>query len=294
VTCQDNIFKNIQFSSLTTAVNAKQDIINNVFEDCRIYDAVQGFNLGAGSDGGSVGQQIGPRQTLISNVKFQKVKHQGIYLERGAYNTVLNCKFNDVGNNNAGNVFAAYPQVFFKTVSNSLENNQSDRGDELALINLTTPYVPAFAGNVNYKSYATRQLTLGQSTSNILAFRLPISTNATGTPVGSICYTIDYLYKSTATVGLFTRKGVIEISADLDQKYIQLSDDYDFAGRDTTNATSPLLAFSAKFLDASGAIYTGAPGQIASNVAVFYKNTLTNDVGRLNYSYAVSSYFNIS
>jgi hypothetical protein len=293
VTCQDNKFKNIKLLSVTTGVYAKQDILNNVFADCTITDSIQGFNLGAGTDGSSVGQQYGPRQTLISNIKFYKVKHQAIYLERGSYNSVENCKFNDVGNNNAGNAFAAYPQVFFKTTNNSVENNQSDRGDDLSVTNLTTPYVPVFAGNVAYKSFGIKQLSLGAVSSPILAFRLPISTSAAGTPAGSISYTVDYLYKSTASIGLFTRKGMLEISADVDRNQIELSDTYDFAGTDTNNQVSPLLSFSAKFLDAVGNPYTGALGQVLSNVAVYYNNKLSNDVGRFNYSFSVTSYYNI-
>jgi hypothetical protein len=293
VTCQDNKFKNIQLLSVTTAIYAKQDILNNVFTDCMITDAIQGFNFGTGADGSSVGQQYGPRQTLILNTKFYKVKHQGIYLERGSYNSVVNCKFYDVGNNNAGNAFAAYPQVFFKPTNNSVESNQSDRGDDLSVTNLTTPYVPVFAGNVTYKSFGIRQLSLSSVSSPILAFRLPISTNAVGTPSGSICYTVDYLYKSTASIGRFTRKGMLEISADVDQNHIELSDTYEFAGIDTNNQVSPLLSFSSKFLDASGNEYTGAFGQVLSNVAVYYNNKLSNDVGRFNYSFLVTSYYNI-
>jgi hypothetical protein len=292
VTCEENTFKNIQFLSVTTAVNAKQDIINNSFLDCTVTDSIQGFVFGAGSDGGSIGQQYGPRQTLISNIKFYKVKHQAVYIERGDHNSVINCKFNDVGNNSAGNAFAAYPQIFFKPTGNSVENNQSDRGDDLAVSNLTTPYVPAIAGNVVYKSFSLRQITLSQANSQ-LAFRLPMATYSNGVPSGSITYTVDYLYKSTANAGLFTRKGVLEISADIDYKHLQLSDDYEFAGTDVSDNTSPLLSFSAKFLDASGNLYTGATGQVLSNVAVYYNNTLYNDVGRFNYSYSVISYFNI-
>ena len=290
VTCLNNLFKNIQFTSVTTAVLAKQDILNNTFEDCLINDSIQGFAFGIGSDGSSTGQQFGPRQTTISSTKFYKIKQQAVYVERGTYNSVISCKLYDVGNNNAGNAFAIYPQIYFKNTNNSAENNQSDRGADLANFNLTTQYVPAISGNVSYTSFGVRQLDLSQANS-VLAFRLPISTDQYGVPTGSASYRINYVYKSITT-GNFTRTGAIHLSTDISQKYLQLSDEYDFAGVDTALGVSTKLTFYGKFLDAIGNIYTGAAGQVISNVAIYYTNTLSNDVGRLNYSYSVAVYTN--
>jgi hypothetical protein len=290
VTCLNNIFKNIQFLNVTTAVLAKQDILNNTFEDCLVNDALQGFAFGVGSDGSSTGEQFGPRQTTISSVKFYKIKQQAVYIERGTYNTVINCKLYDVGNNNAGNAFAIYPQIYFKNTNNSAENNQSDRGADLANFNLTTRYVPAISGNVSYTSFGVRQLDLAQA-NTVLAFRLPISTDPYGIPTGSASYRINYVYKSITT-GNFTRTGTIHLSTDISQKYLQLSDEYDFAGVDTALSVSTKLTFYGKFLDAIGNVYTGAAGQVISNVAIYYTNTLSNDVGRLNYSYSATVYTN--
>jgi len=290
VTCLNNIFKNIQFLNVTTAVLAKQDILNNTFEDCLVNDALQGFAFGVGSDGSSTGEQFGPRQTTISSVKFYKVKQQAVYIERGTYNTVINCKLYDVGNNNAGNAFAIYPQIYFKNTNNSVENNQSDRSANLSNFNLTTRYIPVVSGNVSYSSFGVEQLDLGQQ-NNVLAFRLPISTDAYGIVTGSASYKINYVYKSITT-GNFTRTGSIHLSTDINQKYLQLSDEYDFAGVDTALGVSTKLAFYGKFLDARGNVYTGAVGQVIASVAIYYTNTLQNDQGKLNYSYSATVYTN--
>jgi hypothetical protein len=180
-----------------------------------------------------------------------------------------------------------YPQVYFKTVNNSIENLQSDRGDDLSLIN-SVPYIPEASGNATYKSYAVRQINTGQITAPVLLFRLPIPTDYLGVPSGSVSFTVDYLFKST--IHPFSRKGTIEITADVDSTQIQLSDDYEFAGSDSTNSIAQLLDFSVFFLDASGAKYTGALGQIPNSVAVYYSNRQTGDAGKFNYSYSSTTY----
>jgi hypothetical protein len=82
------------------------------------------------------------------------------------------------------------------------------------------------------------------------------------------------------------------ITADVDQKYSQLSDDYNFAGPiNSTNDTA--LAFSCALLDISGAIYTGAVGQIPYAIGIYYTNTLANDNGNFTYSYTTDTYFQI-
>ena len=288
VTCEHNTFKNINISSTDIAVYAQQDILNNTFDNLYIYDAVQGFSLGAGSlGGGYVGQQYGPRQTVISNVKFYKIKQQAVYLERGEFNNVTNCRMADVGNNLAGSSAPVYPQVFFKTVGNGVSNILSDRADALENTN-TIQYVPEVTGNVFYKSYSVNSIPVGQITSAVLLFRLPASTDQVGNPNGTISYNVDYIYKSS--VSQFSRSGNLYLAADLTHATIQLSDDYNFAGSDSGNSIAQVLTFSAFFLDATGAKYTGSIGQVATTIAIYYTNNLTNDAGTLTYSYSANSH----
>ena len=292
VTCEENIFKNIKITSVGVAVYAQQDILNNNFENCLITDAQQGFVLGQGSLGGAtIGQQYGPRQTQINSTKFYKIRHQAVYLERGEFNSINNCKFVDVGNNNSGNLYAAYPQVFFKTINNSTTNNHSDRGDDLVISNVVVPYIPEVTGNSVSSSFGTRQLSLGQVSSSLFLFRLPVATDYVGTPSGSVGYTINYVYKSNGNQ--FTRTGQMIISADMDSKNIQMSDEFNFSGTDASNVNAQKLKFTAGFLDAVGAAYTGAIGQVPNSIAIYYTNTLSADAGRLNISYNAVSYYNI-
>ena len=287
VTCEENTFRNVNISSTTIAVYAQQDIINNLFENMYIYDAQQGFSLGAGSAGGSVsGQQYGPRQTIISNVRFNKIKTQAVYLERGEFNNVMNIRLTDVGNNDQGPTNPVNPQIFFKQTGNNVSNIMSDRSDSLATTN-SAPYVPEVSGNVYYPYSPANILTLGQTGSALLLFRLPVSTNQYGTPNGTMSYDINYVYRST--VNSFSRSGNIYIAADAGNAKIQLADDYNFAGSDSTNVIAQVLAFSTNFLDASGNVYTGSVGQVATTIGVYYTNTLSGDAGTLNYSYSTNS-----
>ena len=295
-TCENNKFKNIKFESLAKAVYAQKDILNNIFETTHVIDCQFGFLLGQGIlNTNLAGQQYGPRQTKILNTKFYKIRKNAVYVELGEYNLVKDCVMIDVGNNNGSNTSAVYPQICFKSVNNTVDNIQSDRHDDLAVqtvANASTFYVPEVTGNVIYTTSGVKRTTISQANSAVQLIRLPVSTDFVGVPGGSIRYEIEYLFKST-TAALFSRKGTISISADIDQKYIVCSDEYDFAGVDVGNTTATKLSFDAVFLDATNQKYTGAIGQTVHSIGIYYTNTLSNNDGRLNYSYTANSYFNI-
>lgn len=288
VTCQDNLFSNIRISGVTTAIYAQQDIVNNSFDNCSIYDAQRGFVLGEGSTGGNVpGQQYGPMQTNISNTKFDTIKKQAVYLERGEYNLIHGCKLTNVGNDGAGNLAATYPQIYIKTMNNSVDNIQSDRGDDLVTIN-SVPYIPEVTGNVTHTLFGTRQLTIGQINSPIQLFRLPIPTDSFGVPGGAVSFKLDYLFKSTAFA--YSRKGTMDIGVDVTSNKFQLTDDYEFVGSDPGHSLAQVLDFSVRILTTTGATYTGAIGQTPGSIAVYYINTRTGDAGLFNYSYTSTSF----
>lgn len=127
VTCSDNIFSNITVTGFTTAVYSKQDIMNNAFVDCNLFDLRQGFVLGEGADGTTVGQQFGPRQTSIVQCKFDNIKQHAVYVDRGTGTVTRDCKLKDVGNNGAGVFYPEYPQIYFGRPGNTSQNDQSDR-----------------------------------------------------------------------------------------------------------------------------------------------------------------------
>jgi hypothetical protein len=291
VTCEHNLFKNIKFESFNFGVYAKQDIRNNIFEDCFFTDAWQGMSLGDTANGSTPGEQYGPRETEITSCKFYNIRRQAINVQRGTNNITRDCKYINVGCNGGGNSTAQYPQVFFNTFGNSSQNDVSDRHADLATGNLSTQYVPEIAGHGTYSLAGTKNQLIGYvSTSSVLSFRLPCSTTLNGVPTKSIVYSINYIYSSSNNS--FTRRGTITVAADIQNNKIQLSDEYDFAGTDVTQSgggtTSTQLDFKAYFLDATSSIYTGGLGQSITSIGIYYTNSLNGDSGNLSYSYTAS------
>ena len=285
ITCEHNIFRNIKIESFTYGVYSKQDILNNTFEDCVVKDAYQGFLLGVDDNIYPVGQEFGPRETNIITTKFINIKRHAVYVGHGTGNTTNNCRYVNVGCNGGGNaLYAAYPQVYFAASGNSSLNDRSDRVDDLSTINLTTPYKPEISGTGIYTLHGWKQIPLGYITSPVVAFRLPVSTDASGAPAGAINHSIEYTYSSTTNN--FSRKGVMTISAYIGNgtaSKLQLSDEYDFAGADPDGSKQLLLSFNAVFTDATGATYTGAAGQVPNTIVIYYTNNYSADNGTFNY-----------
>jgi hypothetical protein len=284
VTCENNTFTNIAIEGFSRAVYTKQDILNNSFRKGHVTNVRQGFVLEEGSNSGSVGEQYGPRQTHISDYAFDNIKRQAVYLERGIGNTVSFLTMNNVGNDGGSAGNPIYPQVYVEPANNSVTNVQSDRPDNLAIYNLTNKYVPEVTGQGTYSLPGTRQLDIGQRTSPDLAFRLPMATDASGTPMNSISYTINYVYRSSSNA--FTRRGNITVVADATYRVAQLSDEYDIAGADAADILK--LAFSVVLLDQVGDPYVGTPGQDPVTVGIYFTNVLAGDSGYLTYSYTAT------
>jgi hypothetical protein len=290
VVCENNIFKNIKFVRLVHAVFAKQNILNNMFDNCSVggvdTPCLQGFVLGLGANGSTAGEQYGPRNTVISNTKFLNVKQQAVYVDLGSGNSTRNCTYTNVGNDGAGNTGAVYPQIYFDSYGNTSIRDRSDRPDDLGTDNSLYIYKPELGGHGTYSPDLYKKITLGYYVSNFLAFRLPCSSDYAGNAEGSVTYTITYFYKSTTHD--FTRRGNITISADITNAAIQSSDEFDVAGN-ISEDNKLKLDFSAKFIDEVGAVYTGAPGQTPASIGIYYTNAYSADTGTFTYSYTSSS-----
>jgi len=295
VTCTHNIFRNIVASGFNYCVyDSAYDISNNNFINCHFTNSFQGISLGA-SWTASVANPNGPIQTQILNTRFYNIKQQAVYVGAGFGNITRECIYQNVGNNGSGNGSPQYPQVYFASYGNTSLDDQSDRFGDLG--NPTTgsyaliPYVPEVSGHGQYSSFGNNSITLTQTTSSyvqIIKLPLPwISTpqylyNATGVtltgPTGNISYSINYIYDS-ATAG-YTRRGVLNIVADVANKAVAITDEYDFTT--TGSAYSTTLDFQVQFLDNTGAVTTSNPWSIL----ITYQNTTPSDTGKLIFSYS--------
>jgi hypothetical protein len=288
VTTENNIFRNIRFSGFSYDVYAKQDSVNNIFDDCYLTDSYIGFALGVGSDGVSDGQTYGPRQLQIVNSKFYNIKKQGVYGQRGEYNTVASCSMFNVGvdgtsNTHSGTDIVRYPQIYFGTHNNTVTNVKSDRSDDLESSNFDIVYAPIVSGHGVAKSSGTRSIYLSGTAGDFL--RLPVVTDAFGVPSGSMVYNIDYVFKNTVSGTTFTRAGTMTISADIDTSSVQLSDEYNFAGTDVNiDQIAVRLDVTAQFLDINGtatSISSGTP----YSILLSYTNGGVTLAGYFVYSY---------
>ena len=205
-----------------------------------------------------------------------------VYLERGTGNLVSDITISNVGNDGGSHASATYPQMYFKTYGNAVQHIQSDRtaGLERSYVS-SRIYVPEVCGKIAYELFGVRRWGITQITSPTLMFRLPVSTTSDGEPEGSIGYKLDYTYRSGNNN--FTRRGTIGLAVDITSGSSQLTDEYDFAGTDSTKELK--LDISVKLLDQTGVAYTGAVGQKVASVAMYYTNVLTGDYGDFSYTY---------
>ena len=373
VTCENNLFNNINISGFSYAVYAKQDILNNYFNEFYFNDLRQGFVFGEGADQGSIGQVYGPRNNTIANGKFVDIQRHAVYIDVGSNNNIVNCNIKNVGNNGGSHLFIQYPQIYLGSNLNNVRDVSSDRSNVLNLStysgqrieltlnhnvtalkgslvyqtntdatgilaedvtnsntivlydmytywagseyltlfdtanNLTingdsTPsttnttvrptalgdvyidtyinYIPEVAGTGTFTCFNPQLLILAERGSFSEAFRLPVNTDVSGNPRGSIFYSVNYQYKS---INNFVRYGTMKITADTENETVQLTDEYDFSGIDDD---SLLMNFRARLLNESGNV--ALPGQSIFAIQVQYTNTLYNDTGDFLYSYTSS------
>lgn len=292
VTTQRNQFNNVEVTNYRTVVFSKGDIDHNDFTHFFVSNARQGFVFGDGTSG-IPGEETGPVENSIDSCFFENVKQHAVYIDRGYGNIVSNCRVADVGNDGGGHENAKYPQVYFAQAKNRLETFRSDRHVGLGTntLRLSTPYVPELGGQGIYESYGTNTVGLTYiGSTQSLAFRLPLSTDAGGVPVESIAYAIDYVFKSNLSSNGVTRRGTINLNINVDTKEVQLSDEYNYIGPDRLASPTELnyvdtaLSFSAQLLDETGGNATGL--EVAYSVAIRYvNNDTTTAPGILTYSY---------
>ena len=288
VTTEHNIFRNIDFSGFSYCVQANGDILNNIFEECYFSNSRQGVTLGVGADGTSTGQQYGPRQTQIVNSKFYFIMWHGVQLGLGEFNTVSDCSFINVGTNGTSNTYngsdaVRHPQIYLGSHNNTTTNIKSDRYDDLETANFSVVYTPVVTGHGVVKSYNTRSIYLSGSSGPFL--RLPVCTDSSGAPTGSISYEIDYMFKNTVSGAVYTRSGTLFVTADLGTNWTQLADEYNFAGVDSNiDALAAKLNFAPQLLDSTGT-YTSQGGNPAYSLKITYDNSSVAVGGYFVYSY---------
>jgi len=303
--CKNNDFANIKCNSLSFAVYGPRYSTNNTFENFEVNYTYNGIVLGYTypAQYSAITHTVSAfvattTNNLILNGKFSNVWYQAVAIASGTGNTVDACSLNSVGNGGGTGVDSEntlYPQIYISQFGNTVTNVFSNRTVQLSTLydplgisgTFTVPYVPEVSGQVSLNSYSALQVGGDWSQSNpYLAFRLPVRTDITGSPIGASSYIINYTYVSTEYS--IVRRGTLTISSSIinDVNYIaniQIGDEYDFAGDQTHQLK---IEFTARYLDENNDLYTGTG--IPSSIVILYSNSLAGDLGTLVYNYNVS------
>ena len=222
--------------------------------------------MGITTNGTTSGQQYGPIETSLNNIKFENIYSNAIKITYGTKNFINNCSFVNVGNTNQS--YSVVPQIYISTTGNIVKNIISDR-KLLSDNSNTTTYIPEVTGNIKYDISANDNLTISYNTSSTNLFRLPISTDASGTIKGTTKFNVEYMYQSST----FSRCGNLIILSNGSTYYI--NDNYIYVGSGYNNS-SPELSFTVTINN--------------NTLMVSYTNILSSDSGVLSYTYTSTVY----
>ena len=271
VTCQRNKFTRVTIENCCTGVYAKQDIFNNLFDDCGFKTLETGVKFGVGTGFGATGFEYGPRKNIIKNSRFEFIRQHGIIVDKGYGNRSRSNMFKDVGNDSTGTSSIPaqfkYPVIKFTNPGNNSTQDIFDRATTLASSGfVTTAYLAEVEGSVFFNSPESQVVNIGQAYTAIKAFRIPLN-SSTG-------IAINYVYQSTAYEQM--RKGTLSMAIDRINGNIQLVDDFDYTG---TAGDDENLVFSVNFETIDS--YT--------TIVVSYTNSNISDIATLTYSYTALS-----
>lgn len=267
ITTINNLFKNIIINNFGYGIYSSYDISNNRFVDGIISSCTFGVVFGEFSNPSFIGREYGPRNTEIKNIKFSNIPEQAIWIISGYNNTVDNCILENVAENDG---VLPLPQIYFNKFGNVVKNITSDRWAYYSLP-LRSVYVPEFSGKGKYEVQNTVSLVITESATSKKLFNLPVPMSINGSPQDTIIHEINYVYIST--VGEYTRKGSMIITADIANDKIHVSDEYDFVGNEDFLQWFDLTAG-----------FSGGN----SAVSIFYTNTLQEDSGYFSFTYKSS------
>lgn len=249
ITCQMNIFENIEFDGFNSGIYSDDDVVNNVFSKCVFNDLNIGVWFGSGTVIGSTGQSIGPSYNTVESSVFDNIKSEGFFVNAGNYNTSRNNKYLNVGNNLGSPDFNVISPIRFVTNNNVSDLDFFSRTD-LTLNKLSdplhnVPYVPEVDGRTSYRNLYARETTIGLRTEfgipSADLIKLPLI------PRGMIY--VDYVYEYIPPQFQSTyilREGTLEIICNSIQGTVILNDEYTFTG-DITAETA--LQFKASIID---------------------------------------------
>ena len=225
VTCQRNLFLNVEISSFSYAVVSNRDIQYNAFRNLYITDVRTGVAFGQTSNLADIGQQYGPCYNEFVGCHFDVVKQHAVYVYNGFGNTTRDSRLTNVGNNGGSDVTtAAYPQIYFATAGNASVNDQSARSlvlgtsipSQSATYNAvgssgTTLKVSSTSGIAAGMIVSGTGLTNSQTVTNVVnSTTLTLSAAPNSTPNGTLVFSIPY-YPEVGGVVTYNSYGIVQV-----------------------------------------------------------------------------------
>ena len=274
VTCQRNTFRNIVTKNLCYGIWSKQDIFNNVFDECKFNNLQYGVAFGIGTllapAPGVAGEQYGPRKNVIKNSIFDTIDRNGIIIDNGYGNRSRSNSFINVGNDGADNSNGIYSHIKFTVQASGNGNSSSqdsfDRAKELADPNAIyggDTYVPEVEGTTYFENLEPKRINgIGPSPTQQEIFRLPIG-SSTG-------FSVKYVWQSATLEQM--RKGTLNIAVDFNNENIELVDEYEST---LVSTNDEKVIFYASIVNGS--------------VVIYYTNSNVSDNAALTYTYSVIS-----
>ena len=278
VTSKDNLFLNCDFVNASYAINSTYDIVSNTFDNCLFYNLGEGALLGQSTNVNANGIKVGPRNTKITNSRFDLINQRGINIVKGRNNLSQGNTFLKVGNDGGDSRTAIYSVIHFGEASNVSTDDFFQRSEESTNKDGFQDY--RYISEVSGKANSNHKYNLEKvilSAVNSTFVRLP----------GNISSRINlhYIYNN-ADVNI-VRHGTLFITIDKFRNVVKMSDEYDISGN--TASFDGSLSFIASLENLQGApIAADTPGSNLETVVIKYTNT-TGDPGYINFWYEILS-----
>jgi hypothetical protein len=325
VSCQRNVFINVDITRFSYALVSDTDIQYNIFQNSYVSDVRTGIQFGKTSNLADVGQEYGPSYNDFDSCHFENVRDYAVYVYNGNANTTRDCRLNNVGNDGGSNVTTAlYPQIFFAVPGNASINTQSDRTKDLAtsIPSVTTTYNPSGSSGVTLKVASTLGIRAGmvisgvgytssqKVTTVVNSTTLTMSAGPNSTPSGQLIFSIPYYpevsgrvsYQSygSQTVALSNISSAFAFRLPVPTDYVGYVINYVYKGATKSRRGHLTIMVDVTGNSGAGAVqvsdeydYTGPSGQddLLQFSASIVNNSLnvsysnSSDAGIMSYSY---------
>lgn len=265
VSCNRNLIRDVKFNGQGYGVYSDFDVIENVFEHCEFDTCRYGVVFGENTSIGGQGMATGPRRNVITMSELHDIDRNGIWVNKGNFNSSNSNKFTSVGNNGGTEGNAVYSCIKFTDGTALSNSSTSDWFDRTAFLSYDQSFMSGYAYVPEVEGPGVNNLEY--------AYRFPVTQQNTATRVLRVPgyatrnIEVEYIYKSSQVNAV--REGKLDIVCNLADGTSTVTDDFTYSGASTYELN---IEFSVDFTDED------ADGS-KETVIILMKNTTTSDSG---------------